>query len=164
MKKPTAIRLKKDLSRHIRAGHPWLYRDALVPPAACPTGSVVDIVGQGGRFVGRGLYDAGSPIAVRIYTLDESEALDGSLVRRRLEEGLAARRAAIDPATTDAFRLCNGEGDYLPAVVVDIYASVAVLRFDGDASRALLPSVLEAVEALGRPLGVTCLVEKSRAG
>ena len=160
---PIPVRLKKDLSRNVRAGHPWIYRDAITPPA-CPTGSVVDVLGLDGRFLGRGLYDAGSPLAVRIYTLDAREPLDEHLVRRRLKDSLQARRGAIDPAETDAFRLCNGEGDLLPGVVVDLYASVAVVRFDGDAARALSDAVTDAVEALTRPLGVDCIVEKSRSG
>lgn len=155
-------RLRKDLSRHVRAGHPWIFADALVARPDAPTGAVVDLLGTDGRFLARGLYDASSPIAVRVFTLEAREALDAALVRRRLAEALVARRGVIDPTETDTFRWCNGEGDLLPGVVVDVYAHVAVVRLDGESARAVLPFVVQAVVELGRPLGVTEVIERSR--
>lgn len=157
------VRLRKDLSRHVRAGHPWIYADALAP-VELETGTIVDVRGTDGRFLCRGLYEAGSPIAVRVATLDPAEAIDAALVRRRLGDALLARRGAFDPAETDAFRFCNGEGDFLPGVVIDVYAQVAVLRLDGEAVRALRPWVVEALADLGRPLGVVTIYERSRGG
>lgn len=172
------IRLAKPLERSIRRGHPWIYRDALrardlgLTPegiggsarGGLRTGSAVDIIGSDGKFVARGLFDARSPIAVRVATLDRTEALDDAFVRRRIQSALRARRGAFDAATTDAFRWVNGEGDFLPGVVVDVYASVAVVRFDGDAVRAWRDAVTAAVVAEGRALGVTHVLERSRGG
>jgi 23S rRNA (cytosine1962-C5)-methyltransferase len=158
---PRRLRLKKDLSRHLAAGHPWVFRDALAERAAA-TGEVVDVCGPSGRFLARGLFDAGSPIAVRVYTRDAGEALDGALVARRVGEALRARRGVIDARETDAFRWLNGEGDLLPGVVVDLYAEVAVVRLDGDAVRGLRDPVVRAVAEEGRALGVRTIVERSR--
>src|SRR5258708_6553561 len=129
----TSVRLQKELARSLRAGHPWLYADAILAPPSLATGSVVDVLGRDGRFLARGLYDARSPIAVRIYTLDADVAVDAALVKRRVAAALHARRGLFDVARTNAFRWLNGEGDLLPGVVVDVYDSVAVLRLDGDA-------------------------------
>lgn len=157
------VRLRKELARHLRAGHPWVWRDALLP-AAHPAGTVVDVEDGAGRFVARGLFDPGSPIAVRVYTLDAGQAVDGGLVRERVQSALAARRGAFDPAATNAFRLLNGEGDLLPGLVVDLYADTAVARFDGAAARALLEPLVEATLAAARPLGVCRVYERSRGG
>ncbi|HEY7956211.1 MAG TPA: class I SAM-dependent rRNA methyltransferase [Polyangia bacterium] len=160
---PTAtVRLKKDLERSLRAGHPWIYADAL-EPARISTGAVVDVISRG-RFVARGLYDARSPIAVRVATLDPAELVDEGFVRARLDSALRARRGAIDAGQTDAFRWMNGEGDFLPGVVVDVYAEVAVLRLDGDAVRAWRPWLITAIAEAGRPLGIRHLYERSRGG
>ncbi|MSP61970.1 MAG: class I SAM-dependent rRNA methyltransferase [Myxococcales bacterium] len=159
--RPPRVRLTRDLARHVRAGHPWIYADALAPSDAA-TGSVVDVVGSDGKFLARGLYDAGSPLAVRVFTLDPDEAVDGALVYRRVAEALAARRGAIDARETDAFRWVNGEGDFLPGVVVDLYAGVAVLRLDGEAARSLRDHVVAAVVEIGRSLGVSHVHERSR--
>ena len=72
------------------------------------------------------------------------------------------RSGAIDFATTDAFRLLNGEGDFLPGVVIDRYGPVAVVLFDGAAARALLPGVVAAVKGLGGPLAITALYERNQ--
>jgi len=154
-----SVRLRKDLSLHIAAGHPWVYADALAAPASAATGAVVDVLGVDGRFVARGLWDGESPIAVRIYTGDAGEAVDDALVRRRLSAALAARVGAFDETTTDCFRWCNGEGDSLPGVVVDVYARTAVVRFDGEAARALKSGVIAALPSL-RPLDQ--IYERSR--
>jgi len=160
---PPHLRLAKELERSLRAGHPWVYADALMPPPpGLATGAVVDVATRDGRFVGRGLYDAGSPIAVRVATLDPAESLDGAFLRRRLASALAAREGAIDRATTDCFRWVNGEGDRLPGVVVDVYGPVAVVRFDGEAARVWRDGVVEALVALGAPLGLRHVYERSR--
>jgi 23S rRNA (cytosine1962-C5)-methyltransferase len=155
----TRVRLKKELARAIRGGHPWIYADALEAPRALHTGSVVDVVGKGGSFIARGLYDARSPIGVRVYTLDSAEALDDAFVRRRLDAARAGRR--FDPAVTNAFRLCNGEGDRLPGVVVDLYGSVAVLRLDGEAVAVWRDAI---TRALVDSPGITHVYERSRGG
>jgi len=160
---PATVRLVKDLGRHLRAGHPWIWRDALAP-VRLPAGSVVDVVDAGGRFLARGLFDPGSPIAVRVYTLDAAQPLDGALVDRRLADAAQLRLSVIDLDTTDAYRLCNGEGDRLPGVVVDRYASTAVVRFDGAAAATLSDHVVHAVLRLGAPLGITSVYERARHG
>ncbi len=154
--------LVKNLQRSVQAGHPWLYREALEIPSGLATGQVVDLCERNGRFLGRGLYDGESPIALRLYTLDRSEEVDAALVLRRVQAALRARRGAIDAASTDAFRLCHGEGDFLPGVVIDRYDSVAVVLFDGAAARALLPAVVAAVRALAPELGITALYERNQ--
>src|SRR5438309_4680685 len=90
----TMIRLAKPLERSIRAGHPWIYRDALAPAdlKRASTGSAVDVIGGDGKFVARGLYDARSPIAVRVATLDRAQPLDEAFVRARVRSALRARR------------------------------------------------------------------------
>jgi 23S rRNA (cytosine1962-C5)-methyltransferase len=128
------------------------------------TGSAVDIIGPDNKFVARGLYDAKSPLAVRVATLDRAQPLDEAFVRARVTSALRLRRGIIDPATTDAFRWLNGEGDFLPGVVVDVYGPVAVLRLDGDAVRVWRDWVTAAVVAEGRPLGIAHVLERSRGG
>jgi 23S rRNA (cytosine1962-C5)-methyltransferase len=166
------VRLAKPLERSIRGGHPWIYREALAIPKsiggsssrAPRTGSAVDIIGTDGKFVARGLFDAASPIAVRVATLDRSEPLDESFLRGRIRRALTVRRGVIDPATTTAFRWLNGEGDFVPGVVVDLYGPVAVLRLDGGAVRVWRDWVVAAILDDGRPLGVTHVLERSRGG
>ena len=169
------LRLRRPLSRSLRGGHPWVYREALLPPPRLPAGRVVDLLDEGGQFLARGLYDPASPIAFRVYTLDPHEAVDGRLIRARLARALALRQQsfATDAVPTDAFRWCHGEGDLLPGLVIDCYGPVAVVVLDGGGESesaaagqapllAFLPDIIEAVRTLGQPLGIRAIYQRKQ--
>lgn len=159
------VRLRKNLAKSIHAGHPWLFRDAVDVDGALPDGAVVLLANTDGRALGRGFWSATTPIAVRMLTTDAADVVP-ALVRTRLSEGLARRLAFIDRARTNAFRWVNGEADRLSGLHLDVYASVASVRFDGPGARAfyLHPSMelAGAVMAAGAPLGLTALLERHR--
>ncbi len=140
------VELAKGLARHLRAGHPWVFRKALRQLPKVPAGSVVDILEQG-KFVARGYYDPHSPIAVRILSRDPREAIDQAFFDRAVERAWASRQTLLDLSNTDSYRLLHGEGDGLPGVVVDWYAGYAVLKLY---SAGLTPYRAILVEALKR--------------
>lgn len=151
------LSLRKDVSGSLRAGHPWLYRDACVAFTA-RAGSFAEVVDRDGRFVASGYVEDG-PIALRVLSLRRGEA-PSSVIAARIEAALALR-ARVVPPDTDAYRLVHGEGDGLPGLVVDRYGSHLVLKPDGAAAeRALLAPALEALAA--RLRGHTQLVRRGR--
>ena len=160
------LKLARPLERAISSGHPWVYGEALDGARNLAVGTDVELSTRNGRPMARGLYDPGSPIALRIYTLDPRQRIDAALVRQRLDAALSLRLDLLDRSQTDAYRWCNGEGDRLPGVVVDVYADVAVVRFDGEAARTLEPHVTTAVRdvAATRGLLLSSIYERSRGG
>ena len=157
---------RRAVARALRRGHPWVWADSLVEVPDMRPGTVVDLVAPSGKFVARGLADPGSPIAVRVFTLDPGQAIDATLLASRVA-GAAARRAGfIDPRLTDAYRLVHGEADGLPGIVVDRYADAAVVRFDGAAAGTLaepirtaildLPGIARTFERRSRKAGRRC--------
>lgn len=151
------LELARGLGRHLRAGHPWVFRKALDKLPKVPPGSVVDLT-EGGKFVARGYFDPHSAIAVRVLTRDPRQTIDAAFFARRVKQALAERRALIDLKDTDSFRLIHGEGDGLPGVVVDLYGRYAVLKlysagltpYRGLIVEALKAAVPELVGILGR--------------
>jgi 23S rRNA (cytosine1962-C5)-methyltransferase len=129
------VSLAKNLSRSVRRGHPWLYREALRAAGPIVAGALVEVQDGNGRRLATGFWDATGPIAVRVLSLEPLEDASG-LVRRRLQAALAARLAVIDLKRTDAFRLVHGEADGLPGVHIDVYGRFASVRFDGVGARA----------------------------
>src|SRR3954467_3827101 len=122
------LELQKELARHLRGGHPWVYRRAVErPPQGLEAGAVVDVV-AGGKFVARGYYDADGAVRVRVLTRDPGEAIGPLFWRRRIAGAVALRRAYVLGEGTDCARLVHGEGDGLPGVVIDLYARFAVLK------------------------------------
>jgi 23S rRNA (cytosine1962-C5)-methyltransferase len=142
------LELQKDLARHLRAGHPWVFRRALEKaPSGLAAGAIVDVV-EKGRFVARGFYDPHSHIAVRVLTLDPAEGIGPHFWRRRVARAIALRRAYApfsDSTQTDCARLVHGENDGLPGVVADLYGKFAVLKLY---SSGLAPHRGQIVEAL----------------
>ena len=151
------LELARGLGRHLRAGHPWVFRKALETVPKIPPGSVVDLT-EGGKFVARGYFDPHSAIAVRVLTRDPRQNIDAAFFAQRVRQALAERRSLIDLTDTDSFRLLHGEGDGLPGVVVDLYGRHAVLKlysagltpYRGLIVEALKAAVPELVGILGR--------------
>jgi 23S rRNA (cytosine1962-C5)-methyltransferase len=158
------IVLGKDLSRTVRRGHPWIYRDALAADPALPDGAVVLVTTGDGRPLGHGFWSADAPIAVRMLTTDRAREI-GPLVRARLRAALERRLVFLDLKQTNAFRWVHGEADLLPGLHLDLYAGHASLRFDGSGARAFymsldLPTAL--VAAASRAAGLRAVVERRR--
>ena len=146
-----ALRIARTAAAAVRRGHPWVFREGVLQPRgglALASGAAVELLDEEGEILGRGLWDAGSPIAVRVFERTRGPALDaaalGAIVRRAVER----RDGRFDEGTT-AYRLCNGEGDRAPGMVIDRYGEVAVLRLDTD---AWAPHLAGVVRALARPL------------
>jgi 23S rRNA (cytosine1962-C5)-methyltransferase len=137
------LALRKDLARHLRAGHPWVFRRAIeAAPRGLEAGAVVDVV-EDGRFVARGYFDPHSAISVRILTRDAAEVIDAGFWRRRVRRAMALREALVRGTT--GLRLVHGESDGLPGVVADRYAGHVVLKLY---SAGLTPHRGDVVEAL----------------
>src|SRR5262249_52953795 len=86
------LELQKDLARHLRGGHPWVYRRAVErPPPGLAPGAIVDVT-TGGKFVARGYFDPLSAVRVRILTRDPAPAIGPLFWRRRIPPPVALRR------------------------------------------------------------------------
>ncbi|MCS7046207.1 MAG: class I SAM-dependent methyltransferase, partial [Gemmataceae bacterium] len=114
-----------------RSNHPWIFQKMVEKPTPKPApGSVVDILDRAGQWIGRGLYNGHSRIALRVLTTDPHEAVDDAFFARRLSRAVELRRQWLDlDAVTDAYRLVHAEGDGLSGLVVDRFGDVIVLEF-----------------------------------
>jgi len=138
-----SLELRKDLARHLRAGHPWVFRKAIEKaPKGLLAGAIVDVV-EDGRFVARGYHDPHSAISVRILTREPAEVIDETFWRSRIRRALALREDLVRGTT--GYRLVHGENDGLPGVVADRYGDFAVLKLY---SAGLTPHRAHIVEAL----------------
>jgi 23S rRNA (cytosine1962-C5)-methyltransferase len=147
---PIPLALKKDLVRHLRAGHPWVFRKAVErAPRSLGPGAIVDLT-EGGRFVARGYYDPLSAISVRVLTREAAEPIDAAFWKRRVLKAAALRRELV--TGTNAYRLVHGESDGLPGVVVDRYDRFAVLKLYSAGLTPHRGAIVEAVRAAAEGL------------
>jgi 23S rRNA (cytosine1962-C5)-methyltransferase len=151
------LRLRSGKDRPVRLGHPWVFAGAIANlDSHQAPGTLVRLESAAGEFLGIGAVNPSCAIAVRIVTrLDE--AVDAAFVRRRIADALALR-AMVVPDHTNAYRCLNGEGDFLPGVVVDRYGDVLVLQCLTAGADALRPAVLDALTGTMQP---RCIYERS---
>lgn len=112
----------------VRGGHPWVFA-ASVREQNRPgdTGELAVIYDRNDRFLAIGLYDAESPLRVRVLHAGKPATLDDTWWRARLDAALGKRRGMFDERTT-GFRWINGESDGWPGLVLDRYGDVLVMK------------------------------------
>jgi 23S rRNA (cytosine1962-C5)-methyltransferase len=121
------IRLKSDRS----PGHPWVWSAQVYKPEArLPPGSVVEVHDAKGRFVGRGFWNGHARIALRLLSIDPTQAIDADWIAAGIARAVALRRELLQLDTqTDAWRVVHSEGDGLSGLVVDRYADILVIEY-----------------------------------
>ncbi len=149
------IRLASDIAHRIRAGHPWVYREALgTRPVSGEQGTEIELVDSDGEFIGRGLYDAHSSIAVRVFVRNSDGQIDGQMVRDRLRAAVALRAQVVDMEAIRCIRLVNAEADGLPGIVVDRYGDYLLVQLYTSAVMHLRDDLLDALVELVRPAAI----------
>ncbi len=138
-----SVRTRRDLRAAVRAGHPWIWRDALFAHEHAP-GTLVRVTDAEGRFVARGFVDGGA-IGVRVLSARD-EPWSDAMLASRLRDALSLRARVIPPETS-AYRWVHGEGDRLPGIVVDRYDRFAVVQVDGEGALALVDATVRALAA-----------------
>jgi 23S rRNA (cytosine1962-C5)-methyltransferase len=153
------IKLAKNLSRALRAGHPWVFRDAIERAPRLEDGALVEVGDREGRLLATGFWDSRSPIAVRV--LEPGPLADAdAAVDERLRAALGRRLERIDRARTNAVRWVHGEADRLPGIHVDLYDDAAVVRFDGGGPTAFYRGLGARLAAAARPLDLREVMDR----
>jgi 23S rRNA (cytosine1962-C5)-methyltransferase len=151
-------RLSPDIAARIRAGHPWIFRDALGNRGVAePTGSVVDLISGNQEWVGRGYVDQEHAIAVRLLTRDPGErVVPGSgVIGVRFARALQLRWILWSGQTPPAaMRLFTGESEGLPGVTVDRYGDFVVVQWLSAGALPWRDELYDAIEATAKPRGI----------
>lgn len=152
MPEPT-VHLKPSKERPVLLGHPWIFSGAIrdLDPALEP-GTLVRIYTAADEFLGRGYANPRCSIAVRVLTRAD-EPLDALFFERRVATALALRRAVLVP-DTDAYRLINGDGDFLSGFIADVYGPVIVLQCLTAGAARLKARLVAALQAALAPVGI----------
>ncbi len=152
------LRVPFEAAHPIRAGHPFLYRDAVGNrPAAFSSGEVVDLLDEEGNFIARGLYDTEGGVSVRIFTRDVNEKLDKQAFLRRI---VAAKKFREDYLLRDqespltAYRILHGEGDFFPGLSVDRYGDVLLIHLFTASLLPHMDAICSSLEDVWKPKSI----------
>ena len=143
----TTVILKPHKEESVKRFHPWVFSgaigrvilDAAHPAAAPEEGELVAVYSAANEVLGVGHWQVGS-IAVRILAFGVAE-LPQNFWRERIRAAYQMRQSIglvekpnPDPfqkgreVYNDTYRLVHGEGDFLPGLIVDVYAETAVIQ------------------------------------
>ncbi|MBI4525343.1 MAG: class I SAM-dependent rRNA methyltransferase [Deltaproteobacteria bacterium] len=139
--------LHKGREQPVVRGHPWIFSGAIQRvEGEVEVAGVADLYDSSGLWLARGCYNPKSQIRLRILTWRE-EAIDKSFFARRLSHALERREQSLS-GLTNAYRLINGEGDFLPGLVVDRYGDYLVCQFFTAGMDGLKGMVIDALRHL----------------
>ena len=141
----TTVYLKPHKEESLLRFHPWVFSgairsiqlDADYPHPQPQEGEVVQVRDSNGKILGVGHYQIGS-IAVRILAFGVGELPTDFWQERiaaayqvRCSLGLITETVNYQLSTdncNNTYRLVHGEGDFLPGLIVDVYADTAVIQ------------------------------------
>ena len=159
----TTVYLKPHKEESLKRFHPWVFSGAIARvvldashrSSAPDEGELVCVRSASDEVLGVGHWQVGS-IAVRILAFGVEE-LPADFWRERIRAAYRMResiglirgerreaRGERDEAN-DTFRLVHGEGDFLPGLVVDVYADTAVVQAHSVGMHVCRMDIAEAV-------------------
>jgi len=152
--------LKKGREGPVLRGHPWIFSGAIERmEESTEVAHLGDVFDSEGNWLARGLYNPRSQIRVRILTWKKEE-IDRVFFARRIAQSAALRESYLS-TTTNAYRLVNGEGDFLPGLVVDRYGEFLACQFYTAGIDHLKGIILE---VLASHFSVKGIYERSEGG
>ncbi|HET6285051.1 MAG TPA: class I SAM-dependent rRNA methyltransferase [Polyangia bacterium] len=150
-------RVSPDIATRVRAGHPWVFREAIGSRGVSePTGSVVDLISGNQELVGRAFVDQEHGVALRILTRDPNErvAPGTGTIAGRFAKAVQLRWILFGASRPEALRLFSGESEGLPGVTVDRYADFVVVQWLSAGALPWRDELYDAIEKAIAPRGI----------
>ena len=138
--------------------HPWVFSGAVArivldrnyPYAEPQEGELVAVCAADGKALGVGHWQIGS-IAIRILAFG-TDRLPDTFWHDRIHAAYEMRRSlSLIRPDNNTYRLIHGEGDFLPGLIVDVYAGTAVVQAHSvgmHQSRYAIADVLKTIDGI----------------
>lgn len=113
----------------VRSGHPWIYSDSIKSQNRDgETGELAVMYDKRDRFLAVGMFEAESPIRIRILHFGKSATLDREWWMAKARACLSKRNEVVLNDRTNGARVINGESEGFPGLVADLYAGTLVVK------------------------------------
>jgi 23S rRNA (cytosine1962-C5)-methyltransferase len=145
------VRVNRKAARRVASGHPWIFESDVVDTGGAEPGATVHVVDLKGKSLGTAHFSAASQIALRLLTRDVEE-IGREFFAERLAAAEAHRRRVV--RGTEAYRVVHGEGDLLPALIVDRYRDYLVLQTLNQGMDGARDWIVASLVELFSPLGI----------
>ncbi|MEH6536128.1 MAG: class I SAM-dependent rRNA methyltransferase [Psychroserpens sp.] len=147
--KRLAVKLTSKGENYVQQSHPWVFSDSIVKiNADAKTGDLAIVFGKRKNgMIGIGLYDANSPIRIKmIYSDSKPVQIDDAFFLRKIQQAYQIRLPLLKTETT-SYRLIFGETDGFPSLIADVYDSVIVVKLYSEIWLPFLKTILESLIA-----------------
>lgn len=147
----TEVKVNRRAAERVAAGHPWIFASDIVERPASNAGEAVSVLDARGRPLGMAHYSSSSQIALRMLT-DRVQEIGRDFYLRRLRAAEAHRQTVV--RDTDAYRVVHGEGDLLPALIVDRYGDYLAMQTLDQGMDAAKQTIASCLEEIFNPSGI----------
>jgi len=124
--------LKQGREVPIERRHPWIFSGAVAKISGNPkSGETVQVFSDTGDALGSACFSPSSKIRARMWSWDPQEEIDKDFFEAKLRIAINTRKILLNfsNASTNAYRLIYAESDFLPGLIVDIYANFLVVQY-----------------------------------
>ncbi|MEM6381006.1 MAG: class I SAM-dependent rRNA methyltransferase, partial [Bacteroidota bacterium] len=128
--KRLAVKLNTKGEQHVLKKHPWVFSNSIVKiNDDAKTGDLAVIFGKkSNKMIGLGLYDAESPIRIKmIHSASSKAEVNADFFQEKIETAYR-RRSELLKTNTNSYRLLFGENDGFPGLIADVYDTVLVVK------------------------------------
>jgi 23S rRNA (cytosine1962-C5)-methyltransferase len=122
------LHIRKGKEQSLMRRHPWVFSGAIESSTeSLKDGDLVCLMTRKDQFLGIGHFQHAT-ISVRILSFDYEE-IDQAFFDRKIKKAVDSRiNIGLLSKQNNIFRVCHGEGDELPGLVIDFYNGVAVIQ------------------------------------
>jgi 23S rRNA (cytosine1962-C5)-methyltransferase len=145
------VRISRKGAGRLASGHPWVFASDVIDRGQAAPGDAVRVLDPAGRTLGTAHYSSTSQIGLRLLS-SRAETIDREFYRQRLVEADERRRGLV--SDTNAYRVVHGEGDLLPALVVDRYGEYLVVQTLDQGMERAKPEIVAALAEVFSPRGI----------
>tara|TARA_R110001583_G_scaffold154037_1_gene305701 strand:- start:4051 stop:5280 length:1230 start_codon:yes stop_codon:yes gene_type:complete len=161
--KRLAVKLNAKGEQFVVQGHPWVFSDNIVKiNDDAKSGDLVIIFGKNkNRVVGLGLYDANSPIRIKmLHSSTEKAEINADFFYKKIEKAFK-KRLPLLRTNTNSYRLLFGENDGFPGLIADVYASVLVVKIYSEIWLPYLESIIPSLQQTSKADTVVIRLSRS---
>ncbi|MBU1218846.1 class I SAM-dependent rRNA methyltransferase [Myxococcota bacterium] len=124
VRKKSGVTVQDPTAKAVQSGHPWIFRNTLtLEDQTFSDGDMVDINDRNGRFIGRGVWNSESSVALRVVTRDFNAPSGSDFHLYAINRAVARRQSFTGSGVTNAYRLVHAEADMFPGLTITRYGS-----------------------------------------
>ncbi|APY00313.1 class I SAM-dependent rRNA methyltransferase [Lacinutrix venerupis] len=161
--KRLAIKLNSKGEQFVLQGHPWVFSDNITKiNTDANSGDLAIIFSKNkNKVIGLGLYDANSPIRIKmLHSGNTAATIDNAFFKSKIEEAFS-KRSKLLQTNTNSYRLLFGENDGFPGLIADVYAHVLVVKIYSEIWIPYLEGILESLQNVSNAKTIVIRLSRS---